>query len=455
MAFDSDASNIVANDSNGVTDVFIVNRAQPWGQNGTPWKAGSTKLISAGFDGSPANGPSYRPAVSGDSRHLPRCVAFLSDASNLVPGDTNGVTDAFVYNLATAKITRVSVGSAGAEANGPTSDVSVDGACERVAFSSSATNLALTATAKPGWKSSVSKPASGKQVYIRIIDGQGYDAQLKGLTFLGSQTGGTPGNADSYDVDFARAGKAIVFTSLASNLTPGDSNGVSDIYERTLTRSYKRLGNGKGTQQFLFKTRLVSATRSGQAGNGASLDPSSTDDGRYVAYETTASNLLAGDSNGASDIAEADLAGRFPSQTWVSKSKFVGRPGNGDSNEPTISDAGEFVFFSSAATNLKPSASIKDDSNGVRDMFLWNRPTGNVSTESRDSENRYLRMPAMAPATSSRGNYVLFESSYPLIDLALSNRLPNMTSTLMPQGGAATDETTAMHQVYLRYEGAK
>ena len=91
------------------------------------------------------------PALDGDSHHVPRCVAFISDASNLVPGDTNGVADAFVRDLRSGRIARVSVGADGRQADGPSTSVSVDGDCSRVAFTSSAGNLDLAATRRPAW----------------------------------------------------------------------------------------------------------------------------------------------------------------------------------------------------------------------------------------------------------------------------------------------------------------
>ena len=142
-----------------------------------------------------------------------------------------------------------------------------------------------------------------------------------------------------------------------------------------------------------------------------------------------ASNLLAGDTNGVSDIAEADLRkARRVTQRWVSKSKATSI-GNGPSHNPTITGAGEFVLFDSAATNLKESRSIRDDANGVRDVFLWNRPSGNVSLESRaapaapGAKGDPLHAPSRAPVTSSRGNYVAFVNPGTAIDLPLVARL--------------------------------
>lgn len=435
MAYESDATNIVAGDTNGVTDVFLVRRQAPWGNNGTPWNMGATELVSKGYDGSPANGASSKPVVDGASHNKPSCIGFVSEASNLVRGDTNGVADAFVYNLSNGKIERVSVDSSGKQANGPSFDISVSGDCLRVAFTSSATNLGLKSVSNRAWRSARVSGSSGgfKQVYVHVRNGKSLDKAFKGMTFMASASDqNRPGNADSYEPYFARAGKAVVFTSEANNLERGDGNGASDIYERTFTRYYAHI-NGKGTQTLKLDTRVVSAN-GGRAGNGASTHPSVTDDGRYVAYETLASNLLPGDSNGVSDVSRADMKKSRPKQKWVSKS-FIGI-GNGASNRPVISDAGEFVLFDSDSTIFKPSDSVRDDDNGVRDLFLWNAPTGNTSLESRDWDNGYLNAASQNPATSSRGNYVLFESTAESIDQLIANQ-------------------TGIQQVYLRYLGPK
>jgi hypothetical protein len=463
MAFESDATNITAGDTNGQTDVFVVQRAQPWGVDGTPWSIGPTSLVSAGLGGAPANGASTQPSLDGDANHAPHCVAFISSASNLVDDDTNGVPDAFVRDLATGVTQRVSVNSDGQQANGPTTEVSIDGACERVAFTSSASNLALTKTTRSNWKSAATAQAGGsRQVYVRIIGGSGADSGFKGLTFLASASeDGDAANADAYEPAFARAGKAVVFTSRASNLAAHDGNGNTDVFERTFTRKFAHTGNGNGQQALSFGTELVSAASDGTSGNGASGHPDVSDDGNFVAFETTASDILPGDTNGASDVVEMDLNGQLRKSLpyscsavsggrdvcWVSKSKATSI-GNAASNDPSISDAGEFVLFDSDATNLRESSSVKEDANGVRDMFLWNRPTGNVSLESRAApaaagqKGDYLNVPSVLPATSSRGNYVGFVSKGTSIDVPLVALL-----------GGAPDPTTDL--VYIRYLGEK
>jgi hypothetical protein len=433
-AYESDASNIIDGDSNGVTDVFFVRRATPWANNGSPWIMSAAELASTGMGGQPANGPSYKPALDGSSHAGPTCLAFVSDASNLVPGDTNGVSDAFVRNLNTGKITRVSVNSDGKQSNGPTFDVSTDGTCERVAFTSSSTNLGLNDAKKLGWESAKTSGSTGghRQVFVHVISGKGLDKAFTGMTFVASATNkGKPGNGDSYEPGFARAGKAVTFTSSATNLSKGDHNPATDVYVRTFTRFFTHVKK-KGVQALKFDTRLVSANGSGKSGNGASDHPTATDDGRYVSYETMAGNLLAGDTNGISDIARADLKGKKVDQEWVSKS--IDGIGNGASNRPIISDAGLFVLFDSDASNLRPSTDVALDGNGVRDMFLWNAPTRHVSLESRDWSNKYLAKSSENPSGSSRGNYVFFESEDRNIDELISN-------------------LTGVSQLYMRYLG--
>lgn len=417
-AYESDASNIVRGDTNGYTDVFMVKRARPWRSNGTPWHIGKTTLISRGMGGNPANGRSYKPAVAGSSFNLPKCIAFVSDASNLVPGDTNGVADAFVYDFRTRKIKRVSVGSSGQQANGPTTEVAVNANCGRFAFVSSATNLGFNGGGKSRWSTARASGgnAGDRQVYVRIRSGR-----FKGLTFTASANNGRIGNGESYQVSFARYGNFVAFTSRATNLSRGDRDQGEDVYVR---------GFRKGSKLH-FKTRLVSA-RKGKRGNGPSSHPAINEYGQFVAYQTDASNLLPGDRNRVTDIVQTDL--KRKRNVWVSKS--IDGPANGASGDPTITGGGEFVLFASHATNLRPSRDIRYTRNGVQNMMLWNKPTKHVSVESRNYANEYLTGPSENPSTSLRGNYVLFQSVSESADRLIRN--------------LAGD-----NQVYLRYLGPK
>lgn len=419
-AYESDASNIVRGDDNGYTDVFMVKRARPWRWNGTPWHIGKTTLISEGMGGKPSNGPSYKPAVAGSSFNNPSCIAFVSEASNLVPNDTNGVADAFVYNFKNRRITRVSVGSKGEQSNGPTTEVAVNANCGRVAFVSTATNLGYDGGGKSRWSTARTSggDAGESQVYVHIRSGR-----FARLTFLASASNSRrAGNGNSYQVSFARYGNFVAFTSTSTNLSSGDGDNGEDVYVR---------GFKKGSKLH-FKTRLVSQ-RGGRRGNGPSSHPAINEYGQYVAYQSRASNLLPGDNNGVQDIVQTDLVQHR--NLWVSRS--IDGPANGASDDPAITGGGEFVLFASDATNLRPSRDIRFTRNGYQNMMLWNKPTSHVSVESRNYDNKYIDGPSENPATSLRGNYVVFQSTAPSIDRLIRN-----------VGGED-------NQVYMRYLGPK
>jgi hypothetical protein len=133
-AYTSAATDIVAG-SGGFRNIYLVHRAQPWSLQGTPWVMGDTTLASRGLGGQPANGDSWDPSFDGyDYAHAgreytiaPRCLAFVSNASNLVPGDANGIADVFVIRLATGKVTRIA-------SSGPASAVALDGRCFNVSY---------------------------------------------------------------------------------------------------------------------------------------------------------------------------------------------------------------------------------------------------------------------------------------------------------------------------------
>jgi hypothetical protein len=489
-AFESLASDIVPGDTNGASDVFTVYRARPYSKDGEPWHPARTVLASRGMGGLPANGASYRPDVGGGQLHKPGCIAFVSAASNLVPGDTNGKPDAFVRFLRTGRIVRVSVNARRQQSNGATYDVRVDGDCERVAFTSDATNLALTSTRKRLWKSArtSSPPAGTKQVYVRIIGRLGDNARLKGLTFLASASRrGTAGNGNSYDVAFARsaggcprrcgdfAGESVYFTSEASNLARGDGNGYADVYKRSFTRRFKRLRYPRirGVGKLRMRTRLVSVNRRGRAGNGPSGQPATHDTGRYVAFTTLASDILQGDHNGVADVARADTSRRRPRVDWVSRSAAVREPGNGASANPSMARPGSPVFFDSEANNFQPRPpshpGVYSDRNAVRDMFFWNVVSKNVSLQSRDSSNEILNLPSsftMArpaelsapsenPATSYYGNYVLFETANPVVDRPLARKsFPSLLGDALLAANVSR-QRPELRQVYLRYIGPR
>ena len=510
-AFESDASDIVASDPNGVTDVFVVRRGGSFTDDrGEPWQpAGGAELVSVGMGGAPADGASWGPDLDGDAKHRsPHCIAFVSEAANLVPGDTNGKADAFIKDLRSGSIRRVSLGNGGVQSDGATYDVKIDGSCTRVAFSSDASNLYLSrqAARRSRFKrplGTLAPPPGTKQVYVRFLTGSKDNRRLKGVTWLASSSKrGVPGAGNSYDVSFGRlgdgcprqcgtsAGDSVAFTSDASNLTRGDGNGQPDVYQKTFhlpTLNYKQRRRGK-KRLMKLNTLLISANESGQAGNGASTKPASNDDGEYVAFQTDATNLVGGDTNRASDIV---LRGTFSDSRrmrLVSHAKETGQANAGSWN-PTITSPASILFFESDASNLQPNppggrGDKFYDRNCMRDVFFWNTVSGNASLQSRDSEQRIPNLPentgagteapcpgviasgSSNPASSYYGNYFMFESAYPLLDLDFEDTVVDVVTGLLPgpvsnpvgkwaEAARLSHEDPAMHQVYLRYNGPK
>jgi Tol biopolymer transport system component len=254
VAFRSSATNLVAGDTNGFQDVFLRDRL-----------LGTTERVSVATGGAQGNGNSLEPALSADGRY----AAFRSGATNLVAGDTNGVDDIFVRDRQIGTTVRASVATGGAQGNGNSLEPSLSADGRFVAFWSVASNL-------------VAGDTNGlDDIFVR-------DRQSATSERVSVATGGAQGNAASYDPSAISAdGRFVAFYSFASNLVAGDTNGFADIFVRDRQ-------NGA--------TARVSVATDGTQGNNASHIPSLSADGRSVAFDSFATNLVAGDTNGTPDV---------------------------------------------------------------------------------------------------------------------------------------------------------
>jgi len=406
VAFESDATDIAGGAGSG-TNVFVVRRDRPYGENGTPWSAGRTVLASVGIGGQPANGPSTAPALDGTSRVSPHCVAFVSAASNLVRGDTNGRPDAFVRDLRTGVTRRVSVDSRGRQSSGTVSEVAIDGLCRRVAFVSDADDLALTRTRNRSWRSAVTRPnpAGRRQLYLHAMRGPtGIDRALAGLTLLASASdGGVPGSGESHGLAFSTNARALTFTSEAANLGGEDRNGRPDIYQRTMARAYLPRRGGRRAQRLRMHTRLVSASH-GRAGAGASESPASNVDGSVVAFATTAPELVGRGANGHPQVVQAVLD-RDGVRTRPASGTARGAAGNGPSGSPSLTAGGSWVVFQSSASDVGVTTTRGPDANGGQDALLFTQPSGERWILGQHGSSASTAN----PMTSAHGNYVVFE----------------------------------------------
>jgi Tol biopolymer transport system component len=253
VAFASRASNLVSGDTNGTWDVFVRDRL-----------TGQTTRVSVASDGKEGNAFSFLPLISADGRF----VAFTSEASNLVPGDTNHHWDVFVHDRLTGQTTMVSVASDGTPGNGASGGTSISGDGRFVAFSSSASNLA------PG-------DTNG------VIDVFVHDRLTGQTTRVSVASDGTQGNASNDGGVLSGDGRFVVFFSASSNLAPGDTNAAMDVFL-----------HDRQTGQ----TTRVSVASDGAQGNADSSGAAISADGRFVVFTSEASNLVPGDTNGTWDI---------------------------------------------------------------------------------------------------------------------------------------------------------
>ena len=266
--------------------------------------------------------------------------------------------------------------AAGGNSDSSDSVISSDG--RFVLFLSSANNL-------------VTNDDNGKFVDVFLRD------RTNGVTTLVSvnQTGVGGGNGNSVSPAASTNGRYVVFESEASNLVANDTNGVSDVFMRDLQT---------GT------TTLVSVNSAGAGGNGASTSPLISPDGRYVAFVSAAGNLVANDTNNANDIFVRDLQNN--TTTLVSVSMDGATSGNGGSDWPTMTPDGRWVAFVSKATNLVAGAS-----NNLGDIYARDLVSGttiwvgtNVAAIMSGVNSQSHPINSYNPVVSDNGNYVAFKS---------------------------------------------
>jgi Tol biopolymer transport system component len=340
------ANTLVDGDTNGAFDVFVHDL-----------QTGVTSRVSVSSAGVQANGDNGMPAISPDCRY----VAFDSGADNLVDGDTNGAPGMFVHDLQTGETSRVNV-------SGGTPAISSGG--RYVAFVSSADNLVVGDT-------------NGKaDVFV-------YDRLTGETSRVSISSAGAQGNNISYRPSIHTDGRYVAFDSHANSLVDGDTNGVQDVFVHDRQTGV---------------TSRVSVSSAGVQGNNGSSSSSAaiSSDGRYVAFESWADNLVDGDTNGAWDVFVHDLQTGVTSRVSVSSE---GVQGNGGSSMSSFSFYGRYVTFHSEADNL-----VVGDTNDERDIFVHDRQTGVTSRVSVSSAGVQSNDDSYVPAISSDGRYIAFES---------------------------------------------
>ena len=374
VAFDSVATTLVSGDSNVVADVFVHDRATD-----------ATERVSVTSAGGQANGTSTRPALDG----VGNLVVFDSSATNLVAGDTNQSLDVFVHDRTTGTTVRVSVSSEEAQSpdGGHSPSISDDG--RFVAFVSTSALIPEDAN-------------GAEDIYVRDL--------VAGTTERVSVSStGEEGNSSTTATSISADGRWVVFSSFATNLVPNDTNGHFDsfIHDRDIGL-----------------TELVSVNSDEAQADAQATTPSVSADGRFVAFWSIATNLVPDDTNDRPDVFVRDRA------TGTTQRASVGddeQQGDGNSPEPgvrgflaegpDITPNGRFVAFSSSSTNLVPGDTntcplfFEDPPGSCPDVFVRDLVTGtttrfNVSAEGAQANDR-----SVDPAMSDDAALVAFFSA--------------------------------------------
>ena len=316
VVFHTAATNLVAGDENGVDDVMRYDAV-----------TGDVVLVSRrGSAGAQGDGPSSFPTVSGDGD----LVAFVSQATNLVGGDTNNKSDVFVRDVSAGSTTRASTTATGKQAKGLSDAAVISAGGKWVQFSSSAGNLVA------GDSNRV------RDVFLKnLATGKVIRASVR--------TNGTQGNGASSVGDLSPDGTISVYSSLASNLVNGDTNNTGDVF----------------VHDRVAKTTVRASKDGSTQGNDQSFAATISADGAYAAFQTWSTNLVPGpDGNGSNaDVLQYSVAAK--TLVRISIDQGGGWP-DGASFAPALTDDGGVVAFASLATDL-----VAGDGNGVSDVFAF------------------------------------------------------------------------------------
>jgi len=390
VIFRSDASNLVAGDNNGLSDIFRRDTVANTTELVTLNSAGTSSALTGGV---------FLEDISADGRY----VAIASLDGNLVAGDTNRKTDVFVRDMQAGTTTLVSVNAAGAAGNNHSfaSRISDDG--QRIAFASAATNL----TTQNDFNSS-------DDIFVRNLT-------TNTTSLVSISTSGASGNGFSADPQISANGQIVVFSSSATNLAAVSSS-VNNIFARNLSSNTTAVVSAQTNSSTV--TGNSDSFFSTDSGNVRSI----SDDGRYVVFEGRATNLTATtDTNSANDIFVRDLVAL--TTKLVSVRTDGASTGNNVSESPRLSTNGLFVVFRSRASNL-----VTTDTNGFNDIFV------------RDVVGEKTVLASINAAGTNSGN---FNSENPYINAD--------GSTVAFTSGATdlvTNDTNNKNDAFARYDSS-
>jgi uncharacterized repeat protein (TIGR01451 family) len=360
VAFVSLAENLVSEDTNLATDVFVRDRL-----------LGTTQRVSVSSAGRQGDGNSGLlnlmggPSISGDGRF----VAFSSEASNLVRGDRNANPDVFVHDRATGETTRVSVATGGAEANAGGSEPTISRDGRIVAFLSNADNIV---------------PDGNFTADVFVHDRQ------TGVTERISQApDGSDANGQSLFAPHLSAdGRFVYYTSFASNLVAGDpDNGDVDAYLSDR------------------QTRTTTAITSNRPSSGVishGIAGGISGDGRFLTFTTQDNSFITPDTNNFFD--DAWLVDRSTGESFLVGRNDAGEQGDDSTFAGDVSDDGRFVALVSRATNFGGPTNLREN------IYVRDRTEGTTRLVSVASDGTEGDLDSIEPAMTPEGGVIAFAS---------------------------------------------
>lgn len=371
-------------------------RATPFTQQ----QPDTIELISRASDGIQGNDSSFNPAISADGRF----VAFHSHSTNLAQGDTNSVPDVFIHDRDTGVTERVSEDSTGNQGNRRSFNPAVSNDGRFVAFLSYATNLA--------------RGDIDPRMDIFI-----HDRQTRTTERVSKMSDGVlvSDGGGIFSLSFSMDGRFITFLSEGSKLLADEPDAELDVFV-----------NDRQTG----RTQQISLAHDGALSKSVSFSPSISADGRFVAFDSRASDLVPGDSNGKADVFVHDRRKALTERISLAAN---GAQGNGDSFDTVMSTDGRFIAFSSDATNLAPG-----DINGVADVFVHDRHTGVTEWVSKDSNGNQGNGRSFSASISGGGHFIVFASNSTnlapddtnlVVDIFVHNRRTGVTARVSVASG--------------------
>ena len=404
LAFASRASNLVSGDTKGQFDVFLRDTCLGAAAGCVP----ATHRVSVASDGTEGDGdsgntsanPELGVSISGNGRY----VAFVSAASNLVPGDTNGVDDVFVRDTClgaaagctpTTRLASVGVGGVPATAGSAHPGVSRSG--RFVAFASFAPNLVA------------SDGNLALDIFIRDTCAGAPAGCVPSTSRASINNSGIEGNADSIHPAFSGDERYLAFASNATNLVSGDTNGVGDIFLRDTC-----FGASGGC---VPSTVRVSLADTGGESNSRAAYPKVSMHGRHVAFMTESSNLVTGDTNGVADLYIRDTClgappGCTPTTIRASLTNAGAQAGVDGSVKSSLSDDGRYAAFESSGSAYVPTdpsptfnVLVRDTCNGAPAGCMPSTTRLSASFDGVPGDNL-----SFDPALSADGRFMAFTS---------------------------------------------